>query len=126
MATPASQLETERWRALALTLGRMETKQESHDEKLAALNATNERQAATIAMLTSEVTALKADAAAKPLSQLWTAFLVGDWKVKAALVFPPFLLAYALSSGQPLVAVATDILTTARLCVGRPEPTHGP
>ena len=104
----------------------METKQEAHDEKLAALNATNERQACTIIVLTSEVSALKADAAAKPLSQLWAAFLVGDWKVKAALVFPPFLFAYALSSGQPIVAVATDILTTARLCIGRPEPTHAP
>jgi len=126
MATPAQQLEIERWRALALTLNRMEAKQEAHDEKLGALKATNERQASTIETLTAQVSALKADAASKPLSQLWTAFLVGDWKVKAAIVAPPLLLAYALAAGQPLVAVATDLLTTARLCFGRLEPTHGP
>ena len=126
MATPAQQLETERWRALAHTLARQEARQDAADarlDKIAEAVARIETVANTTA---TAVAATNATLKERPLSQLWTAFLAGDWKTKTAVIAPPLLLAYALSSGQPLVAVATDLLTAARLCLGRTEPTHGP
>lgn len=127
MATPAQQLETERWRALALALARVESLLSDCTDKLSAANATISRQADTIAALNARIASLEATAAAHPLRQLWTAFLTGDWRAKAAMIVPPLLLAYALAVGQSLPALAADLLTTARVCTtGRPEPTHGP
>ena len=127
MATPAQQLETERWRALALALARVESLLSDCTDKLSAANATISRQADTIAALNARIASLEATAAAHPLRQLWTAFLTGDWRAKAAMIVPPLLFAYALAVGQSLPALAADLLTTARICTtGRPEPTHGP
>jgi hypothetical protein len=127
MATPAQQLETERWRALALALARVESLLSDCTDKLSAANATISRQADTIAALNARIASLEATAAAHPLRQLWTAFLTGDWRAKAAMIVPPLLFAYALAVGQSLPALAADLLTTARVCTtGRPEPTHGP
>ena len=127
MASPAQQLENERWRAQANANQRMESTQAAIIEQLATLTANSSKQSDATTARNTRLAAMEIAAAAHPLRQLWTAFLVGDWRAKLALLAPPLLLAYALAIGQSLPALATDILTTARLCAtGRPEPTHGP
>jgi hypothetical protein len=127
MASPAQQLENERWRAQGHANQRIEGSQAAAVEQLTALLAVTSKQAEAIAAINSRLGTMETAAAAHPLRQLWTAFLVGDWRAKLALLAPPLLLAYALAIGQSLPALAGDILTTARVCAtGRPEPIHGP
>ena len=126
MATPASQLEIERWRALALTLGDVKADLAAIKDQLSAANLSDIALTNRITAIEAKLTAIDTAQSQRPLSQVWTAFLVGDWKTKAALILPPILLAYAFASGQPIAAVASDVLTTARICVGRTEPTNGP
>ncbi len=127
MASPAQQLETERWRALIATLSELKANVADLKEQVAAGNVHTAHLKTGLDGVATKVTALESNLTNRPLSQLWVAFLVGDWKVKSALILPPVLFVYAFAAGQPIVAVASDILTTARLCAtGRPEPIHGP
>lgn len=126
MAT-REQLESERWRALALAMARLESAQEAANGKADAQSLLLSKQADALTAISGRLAALEATQAERPWRQLWTIFLAGDWRVKLAITMPPVVLIYAFASGQPLPALAADILTTARLCVtGNPEPTHGP
>ena len=126
MAT-REQLESERWRALALAMARLEAAQEAANGKADAQSLLLGKQADALTAISGRLATLEAAQSAHPMRQLWTAFLVGDWRAKLAITLPPVILLYAFAAGQPLPALAADLLATARMCAtGKPEPTHGP
>jgi len=127
MASPTQQLETERWRVQAQAMARLEALLSACVSRLEAADATIAKQADLIAALSARESARELAASRHPLRQTWDSFLAGDWRVKLAFVAPPLLLAYAFFAGQSLPALASDILTTARICAtGRPESIHAP
>ena len=114
-------------RALGVAADRTEAALRTCEDRLSKLLAEQKAGRVEVSALKQEIALLRITYTSHPAREAWQSFLLSDWKGKAAVVLPLVLLAYALSIGEPLPALATDILTTARLCAtGQRDPHAGP
>jgi hypothetical protein len=114
-------------RALGVAVDRTEAALRTCEDRLSDVLGELKANRAESSALKQEVALLRVTYTSHPAREAWQAFLISDWKGKAAVILPLVLLAYAMSVGEPLPALATEILTTARLCAtGQRDPHAGP
>lgn len=107
MATPKEALETERWRAMALGLQRIE-------DEVAGLKA-------AVQANTEETRLLRTVLEHSPLRWAMARYGEADWKGRAVLSIPvvvAMVLLYALIAQQNPAVVLANLLETTHLCYG--------